>query len=467
MKSPEVLFAAATGFRPTALPPQAVSDMPEATRLRPVRSAADPKSRGAYYVSSPEVHENPNLVTGFTAQGFEEVRTLLENSIKIGDDIGAGVAAYGMRGEWAGGEKVVPKREEDGVRPTGSHRQSGVLILANRLRPYDEKSLTRPSLQTHIVIAMFVDKKLLSWDDRVAKYWPEFGVGNKEDVTIGDIVRHKGGVGWFDWDISLDDTEDLDRLAVKLANQEHNWGGKRLQSYSGMTGGYYLNEILRRVDPKHRTVGKILMEDIMPRLGENGWTPEFYYMLSEELEPRMAPFVGYPKMALLFRLFMPKWLWTPSDGFGIFGKKSASRASVNRAGKEGNASTDTIGASSQELTESTFVVKKAKSRSKLFKTAPKGDGAGEEDPRPKEAKSTAEAHGDAAESPEDGEVISPVFRQMLNKSSVAGKSLNHSTPLATVAALMAQGGTLYGQTIISEETTRKANEVLSTEYDQW
>ena len=33
----------------------------------------------------------------------------------------------------------------------------------------------------------------LNWDDRVAYHWPEFAQSGKEDVTIAQVLTHRGG----------------------------------------------------------------------------------------------------------------------------------------------------------------------------------------------------------------------------------------------------------------------------------
>jgi hypothetical protein len=64
-----------------------------------------------------------------------------------------------------------------------------------------------------------------------------------------------------------EEMHDLDKLAEKIAKQEHNNGGKLGKSYHAITRGWYLNEIVRRVTDKKLTNGKILHEHVNPKLG--------------------------------------------------------------------------------------------------------------------------------------------------------------------------------------------------------
>jgi hypothetical protein len=42
--------------------------------------------------------------------------------------------------------------------------------------------------QTGIVIARLVSQGRLSYSEKISTYWPEFAQGNKQDVTLQDLV---------------------------------------------------------------------------------------------------------------------------------------------------------------------------------------------------------------------------------------------------------------------------------------
>ena len=46
-------------------------------------------------------------------------------------------------------------------------------------------------------MALLVERGLVSYDEKVATYWPEFGQGDKGDITVADVMRHSGGCPWF------------------------------------------------------------------------------------------------------------------------------------------------------------------------------------------------------------------------------------------------------------------------------
>src|SRR3954471_306509 len=44
------------------------------------------------------------------------------------------------------------------------------------------------------VIPRLADRGELDYDEPVAKYWPEFAVGGKEDVTVRHLLTHRAGL---------------------------------------------------------------------------------------------------------------------------------------------------------------------------------------------------------------------------------------------------------------------------------
>lgn len=55
---------------------------------------------------------------------------------------------------------------------------------------------------------------------------------------------------------------DLDRLALVLARQRPAWEPGTRQAYHAISLGYYESELLRRVDPHHRSLGRFFHDEI-------------------------------------------------------------------------------------------------------------------------------------------------------------------------------------------------------------
>ncbi|KAI9009057.1 beta-lactamase/transpeptidase-like protein [Hyaloraphidium curvatum] len=162
-----------------------------------------------------------------------------------------------------------------------------------------------------VVVAFCVDRGYLSYDMKVADVWPEFAQGNKHDVTVGDLLRHRGGVGWLDDENKFEAEEfwDLDGVVDKLARQGHNYGGEKVHSYHAATNGWYLNEVLRRTHPKRYTAKDVLDLELMPLVARKDDPHGFpvYVSVPEtpEVMRRVWDLTDYPTWRVILRALFP------------------------------------------------------------------------------------------------------------------------------------------------------------------
>ena len=126
------------------------------------------------------------------------------------------------------------------------------------------------------MVARLVDQDLLQYDAQVTDYWPEFGQNGKggDNITIADVLRHECGLTNFGHTFVSDDflTENIkqNKIGEMIERSETSYprynfnpdGSESKRSYHFQTRGLILNEIVRRVDVKGRTIGEILREDI-------------------------------------------------------------------------------------------------------------------------------------------------------------------------------------------------------------
>ena len=126
------------------------------------------------------------------------------------------------------------------------------------------------------MVARLVDQDLLQYDAQVSDYWPEFGQNGKggDNITIADVLRHECGLTSFGHTFDAQDflTENIkqNKIGEIIERSETNFprynfnpdGTESKRSYHFQTRGLVLNEIVRRVDIKGRTIGEILREDI-------------------------------------------------------------------------------------------------------------------------------------------------------------------------------------------------------------
>ncbi|KAI9002041.1 beta-lactamase/transpeptidase-like protein [Hyaloraphidium curvatum] len=215
----------------------------------------------------------------------------------------------------------IVRGEEVGAGFTLYHEGKRVVDLAGGLkdksgRRYDHESFNQVwssgKAVTAVLIAYCVSKGYFNYDDPVAKHWPEFAQGNKENVLIKHLLQSRAGVGWIDKENlpHIEDFwEDLDKVAAMLAKQQHNWDGKLVQSYHALSGGWFLNEILRRTHPKKFTIREVMEQEVLPVLvpkGEEKSHPLFVSVPeTPEVMGRLWDMTEYPATRALLRALLP------------------------------------------------------------------------------------------------------------------------------------------------------------------
>ena len=129
-----------------------------------------------------------------------------------------------------------------------------------------------------MTLALAHSRGWLDYEERVARYWPEFAQQGKEKITVRQLLAHQAGLFAFDEPVDRSVVADLDRLAVVLARQKPAWEPGTRQAYHAITLGFYEGELLRRVDPQHRSLGQFFQDEIAAPLGE-----DVYIRVPEEI----------------------------------------------------------------------------------------------------------------------------------------------------------------------------------------
>lgn len=143
---------------------------------------------------------------------------------------------------------------------------------------------------------MLVDRGHLSYDTHISEIWPEFSRHRKDSFTVADLLRHEVGLSNFEHRIS---SKDLQRAALKnrsisqvIADSKSDnitWFGRsHSRYYHSVTRDFITNEIVMRVDPKSRTIGEFLRDEIVRPLGLNGEITLGDETLQAAIEGRVA-----------------------------------------------------------------------------------------------------------------------------------------------------------------------------------
>jgi len=98
----------------------------------------------------------------------------------------------------------------------------------------------------------------------VGDVWPEFATAGKEDVTLGMLFAHAGGVPGVAEQLTVDDLADPPRIARALAAQAP-LVDPGTPSYHAITYGWLAAEVVRRLDG--RSVGRLLADELAGPLG--------------------------------------------------------------------------------------------------------------------------------------------------------------------------------------------------------
>jgi CubicO group peptidase (beta-lactamase class C family) len=99
------------------------------------------------------------------------------------------------------------------------------------------------------------------------------------------LLAHQAGLFAFDEPNDRAAVADLDRLAQVMARQRPAWEPGERQAYHAITLGFYQSEIIRRIDPAHRTLGQFFEDEIRKPLDI-----DFYIRVPESIpDARLAP----------------------------------------------------------------------------------------------------------------------------------------------------------------------------------
>lgn len=134
---------------------------------------------------------------------------------------------------------------------------------------------------------VLIDRGLVDVDAPVARYWPEFAANGKADVTVAMVLAHQAGLPFWEEEIPKDGLLDWNLATSRLAQQAPLWEPGTRHGYHGMTHGFLVGEIMRRVTGK--SVGRFLRDEVAQPLGADVWIG-----LPESEEPRVVPVILAP-----------------------------------------------------------------------------------------------------------------------------------------------------------------------------
>lgn len=97
-----------------------------------------------------------------------------------------------------------------------------------------------------ICVLSLVSRGLIVLDAPLARYWPEFGLYGKDQVTVREALGHRAGVPVIDGAITLADLEDTKEMSRRLAAQAPLFQPGSCHLYHALTIGWITSELVRR-----------------------------------------------------------------------------------------------------------------------------------------------------------------------------------------------------------------------------
>ncbi len=205
---------------------------------------------------------------------FEELKTLLSDSIDRGTDVGASVA--------------VIHRDDMVVDLWGGYRDEA------RSAPWEEDTITNVWSTTKTMASLcalvLADRGEIDVHAPVARYWPEFAAEGKADVPVRDLLAHTAGLAGWQEPITAADIYDWEKSTSLLAAQAPWWEPGSACGYHAITQGHLIGEVVRRVTGQ--TLGQFFAKEIA-----GPTQADFHIGLSEEDDGRIS-YVIPPTTAL-------------------------------------------------------------------------------------------------------------------------------------------------------------------------
>jgi CubicO group peptidase (beta-lactamase class C family) len=222
----------------------------------------------------------PSGIHGFASKRFEPVRDAFVENLSRRKELGGACCVYHR------GEKVVDLWGGIRNRATGEPWEEDTMVLVFSTT----KGLSAMTL------ALANARGWLDYDAPVASYWPEFAQNGKENIIVRQLLAHQAGLFAFDERVDRSVIADLDRLAAVMERQRPEWEPGTRQAYHAVSLGFYEGELVRRIDPQHRTLGTFFQDEIAAPLNA-----DVYIRVPEEIpDSRLATIQLANPIAMIF-----------------------------------------------------------------------------------------------------------------------------------------------------------------------
>ncbi|AXB48646.1 serine hydrolase [Amycolatopsis albispora] len=134
---------------------------------------------------------------------------------------------------------------------------------------------------TAICAHLLAQRGLLDLDAPVARYWPEFAAGGKENILVRWLLSHQAGLPIVDGPLTFEEACAWHPVIRALEAQKPLWQPGTEHVYHAVTYGFLVGEVVRRITGK--SLGTFFADEVARPLGLSAWIG-----LPERHEKRVA-----------------------------------------------------------------------------------------------------------------------------------------------------------------------------------
>lgn len=137
---------------------------------------------------------------------------------------------------------------------------------------------------TALCLHIQAERGYVDYNAPVATYWPEFGCNGKENLTVRHLLTHQSGIPQMPFGVTPELMADWDWMVERLAQAIPIFTPGQGSAYQGMNFGWLVGEVVRRTDPKKRSLADFMREELAEPLD----APDIYFGVPESEWDRIA-----------------------------------------------------------------------------------------------------------------------------------------------------------------------------------
>jgi len=116
---------------------------------------------------------------------------------------------------------------------------------------------------------MLADRGMLDLDALITDYWPEFGVGGKEEARVKMTLDHSAGVPHLRGPVAPGAFYDYEQMVTRVAAEPAFWEPGTRGGYHALTMAWTVGELVHRASG--RRLGRFFDEEVARPLGLDFW----------------------------------------------------------------------------------------------------------------------------------------------------------------------------------------------------